>query len=330
MAKQKQQQRMTKKARRRRQLKKLCFFLILIFLILHFRSKLSAMISDHLSSDTTTEATVKTTTAKQQSTTSTTQTKTFVKISSQGATLYTQADSTSTQIGEVNPGEMVTFLDESGDYYHITTNHQSTGYVLKSEATLIKQNLRSTPTSLDQAIIVLNPGHGGDDVGALSNDENYYEKDVTLSTAKVVKKALEAAGATVILTRDSDETESLDSITQKSMEEQADVFISFHFDSTDYANMASGVTTYYYYYTYQNLAETINDQLTDLLPLENRGVEYGDFEVIRETTQPSLLLELGYMNNDSDLQTILTTSYQNKVAKAIVNGLTQYFSQTNN
>lgn len=200
----------------------------------------------------------------------------------------------------------------------------------KTQATLFSQTIHATPSSLKQAVIVLNPGHGGDDVGAMSNDENYYEKDVTLSTAKAVKKALEEAGATVIMTRATNQTESLDSITEKAMTNQADVFISFHFDSTDYANSASGVTTYYYYNAYQQLAQMVNQQLSQLLPLENRGIEFGDFEVIRETTQPSLLLELGYMNNDIDLQTFLTTSYQNKVAKAIVNGLTQYFSQTNN
>lgn len=315
------------KKKRTFKFRKFLLFCLLVFLMVHYRSQLSAIILDSLPGQFSQDSTqTKNTTARQK----TGETKSFVKISPQGATLYAQADDTSSQLGTVNVGEIVTFLDQVGDYYHITTNHQSTGYVSKTQATLFSQTIHATPSSLKQAVIVLNPGHGGDDVGALSNDENYYEKDVTLSTAKAVKKALEAAGATVILTRDSDETESLDSITKKSMEEQADVFISFHFDSTDYANMASGVTTYYYYYTYQNLAETINDQLTDLLPLENRGVEYGDFEVIRETTQPSLLLELGYMNNDSDLQTILTTSYQNKVAKAIVNGLTQYFSQTNN
>lgn len=314
--------------KRRFRFKKLLLLCLLIFLIIHYRTKLSAIILDSIPGQFSSEHTqINHTSTKTKAQNA--QTKSFVKISPQGATLYAQADDTSTQLGTVNVGEMVTFLDQVGDYYHITTNNQTTGYVSKNEATLFNQTIHDKPTSLSQAVIVLNPGHGGDDVGAMSNNEAYYEKDVTLSTAKAVKKALEAAGATVIMTRDTDQTESLDSITEKAMANQADAFISFHFDSTDYANSASGVTTYYYYNTYEDLAESINQQLSSLLPLENRGIEYGDFEVIRETTQPSLLLELGYMNNDSDLQTFLTSSYQNKVAKAVVTGLENYFSSSN-
>jgi N-acetylmuramoyl-L-alanine amidase len=61
-------------------------------------------------------------------------------------------------------------------------------------------------------VIVLDPGHGGEDTGALSNDELTEEKEVTLSTAEKVKSALEAAGATVYLTRTTDELVQLGDI----------------------------------------------------------------------------------------------------------------------
>ncbi len=69
-------------------------------------------------------------------------------------------------------------------------------------------------------MIVLDPGHGGNDTGALSNDEQTEEKDITLSTAIKVKKALEDAGATVYLTHTTDELVQLGDICDYSEEKR--------------------------------------------------------------------------------------------------------------
>ncbi|MCJ0590242.1 N-acetylmuramoyl-L-alanine amidase family protein, partial [Enterococcus cecorum] len=87
----------------------------------------------------------------------------------------------------------------------------------------------------------------------------------------------------------------------------------------------SGVKTYYYYNKYQNLAQSISHQF-DNLPLNNLGIEQGNFEVIRETTQPSLLLELGYLNNEKDLAYITSNDYREKIANDIVKGLENFFN----
>ncbi|MGC3017516.1 N-acetylmuramoyl-L-alanine amidase family protein, partial [Enterococcus faecium] len=79
------------------------------------------------------------------------------------------------------------------------------------------------------------PGHGGNDTGALSKDEQTEEKDITLSTAIKVKKALEDAGPTVYLTHTTDELVQLGDKCDYSEEKKADVFISLHADSTEYA-----------------------------------------------------------------------------------------------
>ena len=160
----------------------------------------------------------------------------------------------------------------------------------------------------------------------MSNDEIFYEKDMSMAMAKTVQKALEKAGAKVILTHESsDQYIYLDDINKLSMEKGADVFLSFHFDSADYANYGTGITTYYYYDKYKDLAQDINEQLQNL-GLENRGIQYASYEVLRETTQPSLLLELGYMNNDTDIQYITSPDYRQKVAEDIVKGLEKYFN----
>ncbi|CAI3391755.1 N-acetylmuramoyl-L-alanine amidase family protein [Enterococcus cecorum] len=180
--------------------------------------------------------------------------------------------------------------------------------------------------TLKNAIIVLDAGHGGDDIGASSINKKYYEKDMTIAMVKVIKKALENAGAKVYLTHNSSNKYIyLDDVTKFSMDKNADVFLSIHFDAADVDNQYSGVKTYYYYNKYQNLAQSISHQF-DNLPLNNLGIEQGNFEVIRETTQPSLLLELGYLNNEKDLAYITSNDYREKIANDIVKGLENFFN----
>lgn len=175
-------------------------------------------------------------------------------------------------------------------------------------------------------MIVLDPGHGGDDTGALSTDGLTEEKTVTLTAAKQLQTSLEAAGATVYLTHETDDYISLDDICAFSEEKSADLFISLHADSTESANEATGTTTYYYYNSEQRLAETVSDELADL-PITSRGTATGNYQVLRENLQPSLLIEMGYMNNEEDLATLTTVNYQQQLAQSITQALLTYFNQ---
>lgn len=249
----------------------------------------------------------------------------LVQIGSKEAQLYKEPSSESEKIMEINRGEWLSFVSVSEGWYQVITKEGLQGYIAQGDATLVEQEEKAVPSSLKEATIVLDPGHGGTDVGALSTGEDIYEKEVTLATAKAIQTALEAEGSTVILTRETDTSEALAEVVELSNETQADVFISLHYDSSEHSNEATGTTTYYYYAAYTQLAETINNQLATMLPLENRGVDYGNFQVLRENRQPSLLLELGYMNTDSDVAVFNTPNYREKVAQAIVDGLTEYF-----
>lgn len=249
---------------------------------------------------------------------------TVVQIGEEDIPLYSQPDADSSEITTITRGEYVEYIDESYDWYHVVVNGEYEGYISSLYSELLDVDEPVTPVSLEETVVVLNPGHGGEDTGALSNDYYYYEKDITLATAQVIQDTLEAAGCTVILTRDADTTETLDDICEDSMSNQADFFFSLHYDSTEYMNDASGTTTYYYYEKYAALAEIINQSLADSLPLENRGVEVGNFQVLRQNTRPALLLELGYMNNDYDLATFVTNYYQQQVADALLEGIKEY------
>ncbi|ETY74157.1 N-acetylmuramoyl-L-alanine amidase [Lactiplantibacillus fabifermentans] len=180
-------------------------------------------------------------------------------------------------------------------------------------------------TNISEATIVLDPGHGGSDSGALSA-KGKMEKTYTLRVAKAVAKKLRAAGAHVILTRDSDTYVGLSARPAIANKVHADAFISFHFDSSPEKNQASGITTYYYHKsTSMGLAKALSSNVSTL-PIQSKGIEFGDFLVIRDNSVPAVLMELGYINDKSDFKTISSQKYPNEVAHAVYAGLTTYFA----
>lgn len=261
--------------------------------------------------------------ATQAATKSSTETKTMVKIGKEDSTLYADAALT-TPLTVVNGGELTTYLTPKNDAYQVTTNDGTTGYLALTNGSIVEKTVQETPTDLSDAVIVIDPGHGGSDTGALSTNEEIEEKTITLSTAKKVKKELEATGATVYLTRTSDTFVQLGDICTYSEAKKADIFISLHADSTEYANEATGITTYYYYQENEKLAQTVSDSFDDL-PLASRGIATGNYQVLRENLQPALLVEMGYMNNDADLAEMTTSSYQQQLAESLTEALRDYF-----
>ncbi|UUX34332.1 N-acetylmuramoyl-L-alanine amidase [Fundicoccus culcitae] len=181
----------------------------------------------------------------------------------------------------------------------------------------------TNPGSLADATILIDPGHGGEDPGAISYDELTYEKDVTLDTAYIIRDHLEALGAEVLMTRDDDSFVPLNGIVDISNQSNADVFISLHYDASLYPDW-SGITTYYYHESDFSIADSINNELINVNMINN-GTNFGNYHVIRENSRPAVLLELGYMSNTNDLVSIRSEDYRHNIAEAIVTGLSNYF-----
>lgn len=214
-------------------------------------------------------------------------------------------------------------LKKQYHWLYVKTNQGQTGWLPDWQ---MWRTRRNHITSLRQATIVIDPGHGGSDSGALSANQKAEEKHYTLIFARALVKQLRAHHARVYLTRNSDKSVSLKARPRLAEKVHADVFISIHFNSSTLANTASGVTTYYYHKKTgsKHLAQTIASQFNHL-QLGNRGVEFGDFLVIRNNTVPAVLLELGYINNNYDLRRINRTSYQKQCARQITKALQNYF-----
>ena len=192
------------------------------------------------------------------------------------------------------------------------------------EADSIGHVTEKTAQSLQDAVIMIDPGHGGEEAGATTEDESVYEKNITLSTSLLLKQKLEAVGAKVLMTRETDEFIDLIPRSDLSNEQQVDAFISIHFDKGQVG--WSGSTTYYFHEDDYELAKTINDAISTLA-LPNNGTLFGNYSVLRENTRPAVLLEIGYMSNAIDIQYITSADYQEAVTNVIVTALEEYFDK---
>lgn len=247
----------------------------------------------------------------------------------------------------INPTTMTVRQGPGMQYKSIKLGKNTSGQVIKqsqgwkqiqlsSEKTVWVANwllqTKNLPqaTNLTGATIVIDPGHGGNDTGAsyVTNSQNsaYFEKTYTFQLAKKVAKSLRQQGARVYMTRNKDEYVSLGARSRLAEQVHADLFISFHFDSSPSENEASGFTAYYYHRKNHSraIAQAL-DQAFDNLPLTNRGVEFGDFYVLRENSQPAVLLEMGYINSTKDYQQIKSDRYQQAIVTDLVKGLNTYF-----
>lgn len=259
--------------------------------------------------------------------------------------LQTNIRSSASTEGEVvhiaAPAETFDYIETIDDWYHIRIDESLSGYVASWVSTLeensnIEVDTSNTTASLEaqyarkvsslaEATIVIDAGHGGKDPGAISPDKTIHEKDVALSTALLLRDRLQDAGTNVVLTRDNDTFVSLNQRVEMSHQHNADAFISLHYDAVEVANTMSGTTTYYQTNANLELANTINQYLKENVPAPNNGVRLADYQVLRTNKQPAVLLELGYMNHSVDTKQIDTLSYQSAVVESIYQALRDYY-----
>lgn len=177
--------------------------------------------------------------------------------------------------------------------------------------------------ALKGKIIILDPGHGGDDPGALSRDK-IPEKILTLKTAQQVAARLQAAGATVYLTRNEDRRSNLREISQWTNKTGADVLISLHYNAT-YSSRMAGTETYYYNPVSRRFAQEMHEALIRGLRRRDHGLHRTPFYIVKNTEVPSVLLEPVYLSNNEESDLANTAAFRDQLAEAIVKGVENYF-----
>ncbi len=180
---------------------------------------------------------------------------------------------------------------------------------------------------LNNIEILLDPGHGGKELGA-RGPTGYPEKDINLLIAKLVEQELTELGAKVYLTRKEDVDVSLKERVEIIDEIKPDLAISIHYnalpDSGDAEN-TRGISTFWYNTQAHHPAVFLHKYLVDKLNRADAGVFWNNLALTRPHTAPSILLELGFMINPEEFEWITNSVEQKKLSKAIAEGIKEWF-----
>lgn len=200
----------------------------------------------------------------------------------------------------------------------------------------LTSNLKKTSLNIEEVneekiSVILDPGHGGHDIGA--NFGEIYEKDIVLSISNKVGEILEKNDINVIYTRTDDislgdnEKEDLRNRVQVSNTSNAEYFISFHindYDTYGYEDIYGfEVWTDYNNYSSVILGRSIENSLDNLYYTEKRPMLDGseDLYIIRENNIPSVLIEFGFMNNYNDRNYFSNEYNQELLAEAVAKAI---------
>lgn len=215
--------------------------------------------------------------------------------------------------------------------------------------------------------IMLDPGHGGFDPGAVG-EGTLLEKDIVLEIARAVRGTLEKAGYQVLMTRNGDNFVSLRDRTRMANRLQVDLFVSIHANSAR-NHLAQGTETFYYAPASDPWARTLARLENAVLRLEtpaesntpattadnqavgarrresiraagsvqrrlsaaartpDRGVKTAEFYVLKRTQMPSILVETGFLSNHQERADLADSGYRKAVAGAIARGIRDYLER---
>ncbi|NUU78279.1 N-acetylmuramoyl-L-alanine amidase family protein [Paenibacillus xylanilyticus] len=179
------------------------------------------------------------------------------------------------------------------------------------------------PNDDGKKIVIIDPGHGGRQSGAVSISGK-YEKEFNLAVGLKVQALLEQYDDILtVITRQDDTELSLKQRVDIAELNQADIFISIH--GNKFTNpVPNGIETLYSRKDSKSLADTLHKYVLPVTGLKDRGVKMVSLHVTRETTMPAVLLELGFMSNPTDEAIMLTEDYQDQCAQAIADGIAEY------
>jgi N-acetylmuramoyl-L-alanine amidase len=205
----------------------------------------------------------------------------------------------------------------------------------------------NAPASRGSFTVVLDPGHGGNDTGAVGR-RKVYEKKVVLDISKRIRKKLTASGVVVKLTREDDSFLSLSARPAIAKRLGADVFVSIHVNSA-HNSSASGIETFVlplagfpstagnnnsraYPGNKHDEANTllgyyVQKQLLERTESTDRGVGRARFDVLRDAPCPSILVECGFVSNKREEEKMLTAEYRDNMAEGIAKGILAYIRQ---
>ncbi len=177
-------------------------------------------------------------------------------------------------------------------------------------------------------LVVIDPGHGGPDPGAIGIG-GIKESDVVLEVSKTVQKLLSEKGVKVRLTRKNEVDLDLSPRVSFANNSNADIFVSIHANaSRGKRRDINGLETFYYRgWRGRLLAKRIQKQILRVSPgSPDRGVKQGRFYVIKNTRMPAVLVEIGFLTGRLDARRLEKNNHRKRLAFAIAKGILEYLS----
>jgi len=174
-----------------------------------------------------------------------------------------------------------------------------------------------------RVLVVLDPGHGGSDPGAVGIG-GLSEIDIVGPISERVAELLEASGVQATLTRTGDYDLELEPRVDMANRLGANLFLSIHANAIDMSRPdVNGIETYYFE-SGDRFAEAIHDSVIEATGSIDRGVRTARFYVLRNTDMPSVLLEIGFVTGATDAARLSDANYRETLAQAIARGVLQY------
>ncbi|MGX7107828.1 LysM peptidoglycan-binding domain-containing protein [Facklamia miroungae] len=252
------------------------------------------------------------------------------------------------------------YIVKSGDslysialHFGVSVNQLKSWNKLNSNVIYVGQRLNLSPDKTVKQTIPVNSrsvfidaGHGGAEAGASSY--GYLEKDLNLNISRQVADKLRQQGYTVFETRKDDSTVALTRRDDLPNELKTDIFVSIHHNAMPkhLRGTASGILTLYHDRSvdvpgYSTLSHHTDEKLTQGKRLAqelqkslvaatggaSQGTRPQNLHVTRTTDMPAALVELGYMDNPTELKKLTDSVYQAKLVDGLINGINSYFNK---
>src|SRR5688572_421030 len=229
-----------------------------------------------------------------------------------------------TQLSSAKAVKNVWYEQTESDVLQITielVKQQHYGYSIGYNGSSLLLKIRRLPVSIRNMSIAIDAGHGGTNLGANGTTSGILEKNYTLLFAKELQKILKKQKIKVVMIRETDTTIDNKDRVLWAQQNNPDIFISFHLNSSgrDYIR---GASTYYKHIGFRSFSQSILKRLLEIKNLEEFGnVGSFNFQPIQPTDYPSCLLEIAFLSNKEDEKMILDPKFRSKVANQVYLGI---------
>lgn len=208
------------------------------------------------------------------------------------------------------------------------THEQNWGYKIYYVNNTLTVRVKPQPKllNLENLTIAVDAGHGGEQTGTEGITPKIFEKDYTLLIAKEVQSILLAKNVKVIMTREKDTTLSMYERITFLNEQNPDLLVSIHLNSSSKESV-SGVSTYYRYIGFRPLSQSILSSMLMLGLNEFGNIGGFNFALNGPTEFPSALVEVAFLTNRSDEKKVRDPEFRKEVAMRIVEGIDSFLKK---